>query len=87
MNYTVIWLPHAQGQLATIWMNSRNRDAVSAASHRADVRLAEAPNETGESREAGRRIAFEFPLRLEFRVSEPDKAVFVLQVGDISRRS
>jgi hypothetical protein len=87
MNYTVIWLPHALGQLTTVWINSPNREAVTAASHRIDVRLADSPNDTGESRDAGRRIAFEYPLRVEFRVSEPDHAVYVIQVGDISRRS
>lgn len=81
MNFTVIWVVHAQDQLAEIWMAATDRNAVTAASYRLDQQLADDPLNLGESRGGIERIAFEPPLRILFRVLEPDRRVEVHEVA------
>ncbi len=50
MKYSVIWLPSAEDDLATIWTNAPNRDAVSNAARQIDIQLATNPQDAGESR-------------------------------------
>jgi hypothetical protein len=62
MNYTVIWLPSAEKDLAALWLSATDRPEVTRAANEIDQRLgADAPNE-GESRRGGRRILFVPPL-------------------------
>lgn len=58
MNYTVVWLPAAEAQLAALWTTSARQAEVTRAAAAIDRRLAaNGPNE-GESRPNNRRIAF-----------------------------
>lgn len=86
MNYTVIWLNAALAELATAWMNATDRSAVTAASHRIDTRLADDPVNEGESRTGNRRITFEAPLRVLFRVFEADRKVEVISAAAFGKR-
>ena len=42
IRYTVVWNRSAQDELAELWMNARDRHAVTAAAHVMDVELAQA---------------------------------------------
>ncbi|HET6575498.1 MAG TPA: hypothetical protein VFG68_17985 [Fimbriiglobus sp.] len=86
MNFTVIWLPLAQNELAQVWLDATDRNAVTAASNRIDQRLAADPVSEGESRSADERITFDPPLRVVFRVAAATRDVFVLSVGRSGRR-
>ncbi len=80
MNYTVVWVPSAQGQLAEVWMAARDREAVTVAADRLDRALADAPNGVGESRPDGYRILIELPLVAYYQVIEGDRMVRVLRL-------
>lgn len=87
MRYTVIWLPLAIQQLAAVWNASADRNGVTAASERLDRRLAADPHNEGESRDdADRRVAFEAPLRLFYRVFPDLGEVHVYSVSAFGRR-
>ena len=85
MNYTVVWMPRAQAQLANVWTSAINRKAVTEATYRLEQRLAENPLDVGESREANRRIAFDPPLQVLFRVFAADMRVEVVSVEAYGR--
>lgn len=78
----VRWSETARGELAKLWLRSDSvqRRLVAAAAHRVDQRLqANAENE-GESRSDDRRIVFEPPLGILFRVDKHTATVHVLTV-------
>jgi hypothetical protein len=39
VNYSVVWVPSAEQELAAVWLAAPDRPAVSAAAHRIDQRL------------------------------------------------
>lgn len=80
MNFDVIWVPAAESQLAAIWTNARDRNAVTRASDRIDRELRTDPQSKGESRPPGLRVLIDLPLVVYFEVSEPDRRVRVLRV-------
>ena len=86
MNFTVDWLPDAEEELADIWLRATDRDVVTQAAHALDLRLQDDPNDTGESRSSGRRIAFAFPRGILFRVLSDRQLAQVLHVWRIERR-
>lgn len=82
MNYTVLWLPDAENELAAVWMASADRDAVTTASAELDRRLTDDPENEGESRGGDRRITFEKPLAIDFDVYPDRKLVQVVRVWE-----
>ena len=80
MNYTVIWQPTAEQQLATAWVDATNRPAVTRASDQIDILLGFVPTQVGESRDAGSRVLVVEPLVVIYEVIEDDKQVRVLRV-------
>ena len=80
MNYTVVWKPEAERNLASIWNRSSNRNAVTSATHVIDQTLGTAPQDAGESREEGFRVLFVRPLGVMFEVSPDDRTVRVVTV-------
>ena len=58
MNFTVIWVPAAEAELAEVWMKSKRRAAVTAAAYALDELLSVEGPDVGESREGELRIAF-----------------------------
>ena len=86
MKFTVIWLPRAERELAELWETSFNRAALTRAADRIEVILASFPDRAGEDRSNGRRVLFEEPLGIRFRVSIDDRLVRVISVWDITRR-
>lgn len=80
MTYSVVWLPAAEHELTAIWLDSRYRDAVTRASAMLERRLQHRAAECGESRPDGRRVDFEWPLGVLYRVDEARKTVTVSHV-------
>ena len=80
MNFTVVWLPDAEAELTTIWLASGQRSAVTRAAAELDRRLAANATTEGESRPNDRRITFEPPLAVIFRVNSETATVVVSQI-------
>lgn len=80
MNYTVVFVPSAEGQLAAIWTASGNRNAVTRAADRIDQLLGMDPAGVGESRDDRFRVLIELPLTVYYEVHEADRRVQVLRV-------
>jgi len=85
MNYTVVWMPRAQAQLAAVWNSASDPSAVTQVTYRIDRQLAEQPLDVGESRDGNNRLAFDPPLQVLFRVFAADKRVEVVSVGAFGR--
>jgi hypothetical protein len=82
VNYTVVWLPDAESELAAIWVASAQQAAVTRAAAELDRRLAANSPAEGESRPNGRRITFEPPLAVIFRVYPATATVTVTRVWE-----
>lgn len=84
MNYSVIWVPNSEQELAEEWLGAADRNAVTAASHALDRDLARDPHGRGipRSRAPG-YMAAELPLCVEYEVIEADKMVRVLHVWSL----
>jgi hypothetical protein len=80
MKYTVLWTPAAEERLAGIWLDAQHRRAIADAANLLDEALADAPLSIGESREGSMRVAFAYPLGVEYDVSPDDRTVYVLAV-------
>jgi hypothetical protein len=64
--------------LATIWLASSERDAVTRAAALIDRELERHPLTFGESRESSvHRVAFIHPIGIEYEIIEDDKKVIV----------
>ncbi len=82
MRYTVIWTRIALNQLAAIWTQAQDRQAVNDAADRIDQTLRVDPEQVGEGRN-GTRILMDWPLVVLFRVLPDDRQVHVLQVRSL----
>jgi hypothetical protein len=80
MNFQVFWVSDAEDELAAIWIDADDRNAITTAAHRIDSVLRVNPENAGESRDEGQRILIERPLGVTFDVSAQDRTVFVLTV-------
>jgi mRNA-degrading endonuclease RelE of RelBE toxin-antitoxin system len=80
MKFTVTWKPSAERELTRIWMDSRQRSALTASVSRLEAALLRAPLESGESRTDSVRVVFDYPLAITFKVSVEDLRVTVLNV-------
>ena len=85
MNWTVLWLPSAEQDLASVWLNASDRNAVAAAADELDRRLQRDPLTVGESRSSNVRLAFVPPLVALFRVDPATQTVFVMRVSRSGR--
>ena len=80
MKYTVVWVPAALNELATIWSDADDRAAVAAATDEIDRQLGTAPRLAGESRDGGRRVLWAGPIAIDYEIAEEDRIVAVLAV-------
>ena len=80
MSYQVRWKRTAKDQLASIWMNAKDRASVTAAAQQIDDWLQTNPGTCGESRSGSRRILVVLPLAVVFKVHEQQEKVTVLSV-------
>jgi len=82
--YTVVSIPEAEAELATIWMGETDRDRVSAAANSADRLLGENPlQDSVELSEQLRRRDFP-PLRFYFEVREEDRIVVISSISRLA---
>jgi plasmid stabilization system protein ParE len=81
--YQVFWHAAAEQQLAAIWMAASDRREVAAAVDACDQSLRQDPQSVGESRDGPYRISIVRPLVFIFRVSEPDRSVWVMRVRHV----
>jgi hypothetical protein len=80
MSFTVVWRPLVEQDLATLWMNAPDRNAVAAAADAIDATLRRDPLGQGESRGGSTRILIAPPLAVYYDVSEADRRVSVWAV-------
>ena len=85
MNHTVVWLQSAEQELAELWLDAADRDAITNAASLIDQLLGANPENEGESRPAGRRILFVAPLGAVFRTLPNDRLVIVTRVWRIAK--
>jgi len=79
MRYTVIWKPLARGQLADLWVNAPDRQAVADASNRIEPTLRDNPEAKGMP--WGRFYTWiDEPLTVLFEVDPGDCMVRILLV-------
>ena len=81
--YIVVWVQSAQDELADLWMNAPNRNAVTTAAHAIDQGLGEDARDKGGELSEGLRSLFAPPLKAIFTVREDDRIVEVLRVQSI----
>ncbi len=82
MRYTVTWLPAAQDELANIWNQASDRQAVAIAANRIDRTLLRDADQKGWP-DNGQRILIDPPLAVTFTVSPDDRLVRVFWVERI----
>lgn len=79
MPYTVVWSPSAVAELADIWNNSADQQAVTRATDRIDRRLRLSPETAGRPYGDGRYLVFP-PLAVTFTIHPDDRRVEVNHV-------
>jgi hypothetical protein len=84
----VRWERRARDELTNLWLqaDSVSRQAITAASHRIDQTLRADPHNAGELRSGGRRVLFQTPLAVTFRIEPDGTTVSVLRVWLLRRR-
>lgn len=86
MKYAVRWTRKARlQQLAQVWLDAPDRNAVSAAAAEVDRLLATDPVVVGESRAAGLRVVIVEPLMVGFAVDDEARQVVVFSVRYFGR--
>ena len=86
MTWTVIYRPSAHDELATIWLNAADQQAVTNAADAIDRVLARNPLDAGESRGESTRIIIERPLTALYDVFPDDNLVSVFAIFYWRRR-
>jgi hypothetical protein len=79
MRYTVTWLPVALDQLALVWVNAPDRQAVTDAVDRIDLALRVDPDQQGRPR-SGYRLYTDLPLLVAFEIIPDDCMVRIVRV-------
>jgi hypothetical protein len=78
MTFTVVFLPAAEDQLTSLWIDfPAERNAITARMAGLEAALHRDPLRVGESREGNERVVYDDPIGLSFMVSEPDRVVQV----------
>jgi hypothetical protein len=80
MRYTVAWNPAAEQELASIWNDATDRDAVTAAADSLDADFERDPLSLGEARGGATRVVFRRPLAVLFDVDTARRHVEVWDV-------
>jgi hypothetical protein len=80
MKFTVVWKPTAKNELATLWINAKDRNRIRLATDKIDALLKWNPSSKGELRSGSSRILFVSPLAVDFEVLTEDRIVNVLAV-------
>ena len=84
MNYAVDWAAEARNTLATIWIGSTDRQAVTVAQARIDRLLALDPLANGTPVSEGLYAIDVHPLRALFEVADTERLVKVVSLGELA---
>ena len=85
MKFTVILIPDAVDDLATAWLASADRPAVTVAAFQLEEKLAINPLTAGESRASSvNRVDYVHPLGFTFDVVVDDATVYVTAIWLVS---
>jgi hypothetical protein len=82
MRYTVTWLPDAEDELANLWIQASDRQAVADAADRIEQNLGWDAGQKGQMTGAYRTL-FDWPLMMTFKVSPADCLVTIVWVERI----
>jgi len=82
------WIQAALDELTTFWLaaDSPTRSAITAVVHSLEQELIANPNNVGESREEGERVAIVYPMGVTFEIDDDKRTVHVLHVWDMRRK-
>jgi len=80
MKWTVTYRPFARDELADLWLNAPDRQAVAHAADAIDRILSRDPLNAGESRGGRRRLLIEPPLAVHYSTYPDDCKVVVWHV-------
>ena len=78
--FTVVWHQEAEDELARIWLESENRQAVSTAANAIDRQLGNDADAKGIYLFVGLRLFEQQPLRVIYRVREEDRLASILYI-------
>jgi hypothetical protein len=78
--YDVVWLESAQDELAELWLQANDRNALTSAAHLIDVELSHDAEVKGRELSEGLRALLAPPLRVLFSVDEEKLVVEVASV-------
>lgn len=81
MTFKVKWQPAVRDTLADLWLAATSdvRRKITSAARDIELALKRSPQDTGESRDNGRRIFFVSPLAVLFEVDEQENVVRILK--------
>ena len=83
MRYTVTWTKSADKNLSEVWLRSKDRSGVSAASHQIDQSLREDAHVKGNEVSEGLRPINIPPLRFLLTANQDDRIVEIAVVREI----
>ena len=78
--YTVVWLNDALNELAQIWLDAIDREAISSAAHLIDQQLSEEPKAKGAYLSESLWRFEALPLSVYFTVRDADRQVEISNV-------
>ncbi len=79
--YTVVWYPYPENEVLRLWLAAPDKQAISDAANEIDRELAVDAEIKGRFVRAPLRTFSVPPLRVLYRVSEPDRLVAILAVS------
>jgi hypothetical protein len=85
MRFRVSWTPLAEQDLAAVWLNADDRNAVTRAATAIDQLLADDPETRGEPLFDTVRTVCLDPLGVHFEVVDADLIVYVLTAWDTTK--
>jgi hypothetical protein len=87
--YGVRWARRALEDLASLWIqaDTRQRQAISTASHAVEMRVRNDPWSQSESRDKGCRITFHAPLAVTYRIEADGNTASILQIRIFRKRN
>jgi hypothetical protein len=83
IRYTVFWLKSARDELAALWLDASDRNAVTAAAYTVDIQLTQDAASKGRELHEGLRILLVAPLRAIFTVNQDDLTVEIVRVTSV----
>jgi hypothetical protein len=84
MNFTVVWKPAAEAELAELWTLAANKPAIAEAANEIDIRLKTQPHIVGEARSGAIRVWFVGPIGVTYEIVPDDRIVRVLDVWTVA---